>query len=43
MKFKNEEFKNLVTRKIVIIHEFSGKKLELRSQIWPSKTTYRKW
>jgi len=33
IEIKKEEFKNLVTRKIDNILEFSGNKLQLRSQI----------
>jgi len=39
LKLNKEEFKNLFTRKIIIVHEFFGNKIELRSQIRPSKTT----
>jgi len=39
IEINKEEFKNLVTRKIDNVHEFSGNKLQLQSQIRPSKTT----
>jgi len=39
IEINKEEFKNLVTRKIDNVHEFSGNKLLLSSQIRPSKTT----
>jgi len=39
IEINKEEFKNLVTRKIDNVHEFSENKLQLRSQIRPSKTT----
>ena len=38
-----EEFKNLVTRKIDNVHEFSENKLQLQSQIRSSKTTSCEW
>jgi len=38
IEINKEEFKNLVTRKINNVNEFSGNRLELRSEIQPSKT-----
>jgi len=35
LKFNKKEFKNLVTKKIATIHEFSRNKLQLRFQIPP--------
>ena len=39
IEINKEEFKNLVTKTIDNVHEFYGNKLQLRSQIRPSKTT----
>jgi len=39
IEINKEEFKNLVTRKIDKVHEFSGNRLQLLSQIRPSKST----
>jgi len=39
IKINKVEFKNLVIRKIDNVHEFSRNKLQLLSQIRPSKTT----
>jgi len=43
IEINKEEFKNLVTKKIDNIHEFSRNKLQLWSQIRPSKTTNCEW
>jgi len=43
IEINKEEFKNLVTRKIDNVHEFSGNRIQLRSQIRPSKLTNCKW
>jgi len=39
IEINKEEFKNLITRKINNVHEFYENKLQLQSQIQPSKTT----
>jgi len=43
IEINKEEFKNLVTRKIDNVYEFSRNKLQLRSQIRPSKTRNCEW
>jgi len=43
LKLIKEEFKNLVTIKIITIHEFSGNKLKLQFQIRLSKMKYYEW
>jgi len=43
IEINKEEFKNLVPKKIDNVHEFSRNKLQLRSQIWLSKTANCEW
>jgi len=43
IKINKEEFKNLVTRKIDNVHEFSGNRIQLQSQIRPFKTMNCEW